>query len=285
MKKSIYRIITAILGILHLLPLFVLPYAKLEGLLGGLGQLAGALGVGDSYPEKLTGLAILRLSGGMGVEASGVIMVLVLLPALSGFLITIMMLIGKSKVSYIVSILFSMISAGVYGLMAIFLSDFSSYGYQVGVIHFLFLGIEVLQAAIAVIGIKKEKTEVFSESHISIENRDGAETCANEENYDGVIFGITGTYEGASIPIKIGETIVIGRDPASCGIVIKDEKASRKHCRIFYHGMNGTYSVTDISSNGVYDENGKRLPQNTEILMEAGSEIRIGRDGDVFRFG
>lgn len=296
MKKSIYRWIIMILGIFHLLPLCLLPYAKLEGLLGGLGQLAGALGVGDSYPETLTGLAILRLSGGMGVEASGVIMVLVLLPVIFGIVTSVLMLIRNDRVSYIIAVLLSVISAGAYGAMAIFLSEFVSYGYQIGVIHFIFLGIAVLQAAVSVVGIMKDETETSSggimkdkmEASSDEDTRDGkngkVESYARKE-LEGILFGMTGAYAGASIPLKSGETIVIGRDPAICGIVIKGEQVSRRHCLVMYHAEDDTYSVLDVSSNGVYDGNGGRLPSNTEIMMESEDEIRIGRDGDIFRFG
>ena len=101
---------------------------------------------------------------------------------------------------------------------------------------------------------------------------------------DGTITGVSGSYAGAVIPVKSGDSIVIGRDPASCGIVIKDEKASRKHCTISFNGENGMYSVTDTSSNGVFGKDG-RLPANTAVPMSAGSEISIGKDGDVFRLG
>ena len=44
----------------------------------------------------------------------------------------------------------------------------------------------------------------------------------------GAIEGLSGDYKGASISLKPGEKIIIGRDPQSCNIVISSEKKDGK---------------------------------------------------------
>lgn len=284
MKKSVFRILLIIFGLAHLLPFLAVPYAEqslLGGLMDGLGAVAGALGLGgmgDAMPDasKITGMAMTKLAVFFcdGDEALTILtMVFFVAPPVIGVIIALMHAIGKGKVSYIFTIILSLASAGAYGFVQLFLSSLSQNGYEVGPIAIIFLALSVVQVIVAIVGIVKDKGEAAS-----------AGKNVKVGKKDGTITGVSGSYAGAVIPVKSGDSIVIGRDPASCGIVIKDEKASRKHCTISFNGENGMYSVTDTSSNGVFGKDG-RLPANTAVPMSAGSEIRIGKDGDVFRLG
>ena len=274
MKKSIYRILLMILGALHLLPFFALPYAKLEGLMSGLGQLAGAIGMGDSYPEKLTGQAAIKMASVFSGDEATLITVFMVLPVAVGLLVLLTNVIGKGKASYVVTILLSIVGTAVYGLNTITLQDFAQVGYSSTPIVYVFLVLSVVQIIISIVGMTKEKAGAVS-----------AGKNVKVGKKDGTITGVSGSYAGAVIPVKSGETVIIGRDPASCSIVVKDEQASRKHCTISFNGDNGMYSVTDHSSNGVFDKDGGRLPEKTAVPMSAGSEIRIGKNGEVFRLG
>lgn len=282
MKKSIFRILLMVAGALHLLPYFAVPYAELKGLASGLGQLAGAFGMGDAYPEKLTGSAAVAMANMFSAD-EGFIKVLMLLPVVIGILVLVANLIGTKKGSYVVTILLSIVGAAVYGLNTITLQDFEQIGYSAGPVIYIFLGISVAQIVIAVIGMGKDKGGAGASAGKGAGK--GAGKSVKVGKKDGTITGVSGSYAGAVIPVKSGDTIVIGRDPASCSIVLKDEKASRKHCTISYNGDNGMYAVTDLSVNGVFDKDGGRLPEKTAVPMSAGSEIRIGKDGDVFRLG
>ncbi len=273
MKKSVFRILLIILGALHVLPFFAVPYAELKGLGSALGQIAGAFGVGEAYPEKLTGQAAIEMASMFGGDEATLITAFMVLPVVAGVLVLLANVIGKGKLSYIATILFSIAGAAGYGLNTITLQDFAQIGYSASPVVYAFLGISAVQAVIAIIGMVKDKGEAAS-----------AGKNVKVGKKDGTITGVSGSYAGAVIPVKSGDSIVIGRDPASCGIVIKDEKASRKHCTISFNGENGMYSVTDTSSNGVFGKDG-RLPANTAVPMSAGSEISIGKDGDVFRLG
>lgn len=78
------------------------------------------------------------------------------------------------------------------------------------------------------------------------------------------------TTQSVTIP-SAGMTI--GRDPA-CELVLDDRKASRKHVRLEYDGIN--YRVTDLnSSNGTYLGNVKLLPGVPETWLPA-KPLRIG---------
>ncbi len=89
-----------------------------------------------------------------------------------------------------------------------------------------------------------------------------------------------GVYEGAEFPID-GE-LVIGRDETSCHVVIKSPEVSRRHCGVRYNPNDGTYTVTDFSSNGVYYKNGQAFPKNQPMVCGAGTVLVIAQSGNEF---
>ncbi|TGY97781.1 FHA domain-containing protein [Petralouisia muris] len=95
----------------------------------------------------------------------------------------------------------------------------------------------------------------------------------------GYLVGCKGEYQGASIPIE-GE-LLIGRDETSCQVVIKRQDISRKHCTIRYNGE-GSYTVTDCSSNGVYDKEGNAFPKNVPVVCGFGTVLVIAKSGNEF---
>lgn len=282
MKKSTFRIILIVAGLLHLLPFFAVPYAELKGMMSGLGQLAGAIGMGDAYPEKLTGQAAIQMASIFSDDEAMMLTVMFGLPVGTGVLTLLANVIGKGKLSYVATILLSIVSAAGYGLITIGLQDYAQVGYSSSPVVYAFLGISVVQIIVAIVGMVKDKGEKTDAKPASKPASKGKQVKVGKK--DGTITGVSGSYTGAVIPVKSGDTIVIGRDPASCSIVLKDEMASRKHCTISFNGENGMYAVTDYSVNGVFKD-GSRLPEKTAVPMSAGSEIRIGKDGDVFRLG
>lgn len=89
-----------------------------------------------------------------------------------------------------------------------------------------------------------------------------------------------GIYEGAQFPIQ--DEIIIGRDETCAHVVIKNPEISRRHCSIRYNPANGTYIVTDYSSNGVYYKNGQAFPKNAPVTLNPGTIIVIARSGNEF---
>lgn len=276
MKKSIFKILLMVTGLWHILVFFLIPYAKLEGLMSSLGQLAGALGAGEAYPEKLTGLSAVKMASMFGSD-SGLLLVMFVAPVVLGAIILLLNLISKGKAGYVLTMILSVVMLAFYGLAIIGLQDYAQIGYSTGATVYICLVICVAQFIISIIGLVKDKGQA------SAPKAAGKDVKVSKK--DGTITGVRGSYSGAVIPVKSGDTIIIGRDPAVCSIVVKDEKASRKHCEIAFNGDNGMYAVTDYSVNGVYDRDGNRIAEKVAVPMTAGSEIRIGKDGDIFRLG
>lgn len=268
-------------GLLHVLVFFVVPYSTLSGMLGGLGQLAGALGVGDVYPQKLTGLAVVKMSSLLNELSSGsgtIIIIPFLLPVILGLILILLNAIGKGRVSYVFSIIISIFTVAGYALIFASITLFLAVaGYIPGVTSIILAVLSFVQMIIAIVGCVKDKSGASAKG--------GKDKNVKVGKKDGSITGVSGSYIGAVIPVKSGANIIIGRDPAVSSIVVKDEKASRKHCEIAFNAENGMYAVTDYSVNGTFDRDGNRLPEKVAVPMSAGSEIRIGKDGDIFRLG
>ena len=106
----------------------------------------------------------------------------------------------------------------------------------------------------------------------------------NQEKSGAIVF-VKGKLIGAIIRIRSGRDISLGRDGRVSDIVINDTKISRKHCSVTYNSETGYYTICDFSKNGLYEEEGKRLPKGEPIQINAGKEIWIGSEENVFRLG
>lgn len=284
MKKSIFRKILMVSGALHVLAFFVVPYAKLNELLGGLsdlagmvGELTGVSGAGAVYPEKLTGFNAVKQSSIVGGDA-GFVVVFFLIPVIAALLVVLANVIGKGKASYIVSILLGFLMLAGYGIQIIAMEDYQYLGYEIYVTVYILIVLTIAQTVVSLVGCIKDKGGAAKAVKST-----GKSVKVGKK--DGKVTGVSGSYAGAAIPVKAKEPVIIGRDPSVCNLVVKGEKVSRKHCQIEYNPNNNMYMVTCYSANGVFDKDGNRLSENTAVPMYAGSEIRICKDGDVFRLG
>lgn len=91
----------------------------------------------------------------------------------------------------------------------------------------------------------------------------------------GRIRPISGDYAGEKFKLTDGETLVLGRDPALCNIVFRDQNISRRHCAVRYSAAQDRYYVMDLSKNGTFLESGVRLRPQTEMALERGSKIYL----------
>ena len=100
----------------------------------------------------------------------------------------------------------------------------------------------------------------------------------------GAIEGLSGDYKGASINLKPGEKLIIGRDPQSCNIVLSSEKKdiSRTHCSVKYDPYTDSFKVIDMSSNGTF-VNGQRLIKDQEMQFQAGTVLSLGSGENQFK--
>ena len=108
-------------------------------------------------------------------------------------------------------------------------------------------------------------------------------TASDSFPKSGKIEVISGEYQGAQFSINDGDIIKIGRDPASCNIVLSDMSVARRECMLKYDAKTGSFSIMDCSS-GFLKQNGKSPETSLPISMQSGDLIQIGTAGDVFRF-
>ena len=99
----------------------------------------------------------------------------------------------------------------------------------------------------------------------------------------GMIEGIKGEYTGASIGMRPGEKLIIGRDSSVSNIVLTPENkdVSRSHCSVKYDPYTNCYKVIDTSSNGTF-VNGQQLPANQEVQLAKGTVISLGKGNNQF---
>ena len=104
----------------------------------------------------------------------------------------------------------------------------------------------------------------------------------------GSLLGLSGEYKGESIEIPAGEEINIGRGADMSHIIIGEGAGivSRRHCSILYNPSDETYSITDYSKNGIFREDGSRLPPDVQVTLPRGTVIILGsRQTASFRLG
>lgn len=98
----------------------------------------------------------------------------------------------------------------------------------------------------------------------------------------GKLEAVSGVYRGAVIELLYGESLVIGRDKNTCGLVIEEKEISRRHCEIAYDTHKRCFYVTDYSTNGVYLDTSQPIQKNQPVELKPDTEIRLGRSENVF---
>ncbi len=89
------------------------------------------------------------------------------------------------------------------------------------------------------------------------------------------IYCMTGEYAGTCVPLKEGETIVVGRDAGLSHLIILGQAVSRRHCGICYDPAVGEYLVEDYSLNGTFAD-GVRLTPNQASGVPRGTVLSLG---------
>lgn len=96
------------------------------------------------------------------------------------------------------------------------------------------------------------------------------------------LLGISGSFAGAILGFQ-NERIIIGRDPRLCNVVLRGQKISRKHCEILFDREKECYEVRDCSMNGVFREDGERLPKEKKVYLPRDSIIYMAGTEESFR--
>lgn len=99
----------------------------------------------------------------------------------------------------------------------------------------------------------------------------------------GALIGLGGMYQGAELPIEIGDTLTIGRDAEKSNLVIPEKEISRIHCSVSFNPIRQCYMITDFSTNGVYLKDGSQIAQRQPVYLYSGDTIRMGNTIHVFR--
>lgn len=282
--KSIFRKIIIVISAIQVLGFFLIPYATAGGALGGINDLANALGTDTGMPDRLTGFAAIKMftspyADSMLGDSSGAVTfycTMFLLTLIVPLIVLLVNLFSKGKTGYVIKIITAVIMSLNYLAVWMVASTFEMVGYKSNPIGMLLCLSEVVMFVLAIVGLVKLKDETGNSA---------AGATVKQGKHDGTLTGIKGSYTGAAIPLKNGTAVFIGRDPKVCSVVIKGENVSRKHCSVTYDEKNNSYSVTDYSVNGVYDRRGRKLESGRVNLMAPGDEIHIGATDEVFRLG
>lgn len=115
------------------------------------------------------------------------------------------------------------------------------------------------------------------------DSANNAMSFASEQVTVGKLTCIRGEYRGAEIVMRQGEMITLGRDQEICQLVFTDPHISRRHCIVIFQ-PDGTYSLTNLSKNGVKLHDGTDLPYNLPMTVPANTAFRLNEEV-VFRVG
>ena len=99
------------------------------------------------------------------------------------------------------------------------------------------------------------------------------------------IYVMTGSMGGAQMKMMAGEKLFLGKDPKFANLVFDRSyvKVSRTHCSVAYDAQNDRYVVVDLSSNGTYFENGRRMVAKQSTYVAHGEVIKLADDGCKIR--
>ena len=87
----------------------------------------------------------------------------------------------------------------------------------------------------------------------------------------GAIIGVRGYLAGVIIAVNYGNIITIGRDPATCNLIMEGDFISRTHCRLSYNNGTGLYTIEDRSTNGIILPGGQITKD--DFVLEIGPGI------------
>jgi DNA-binding LytR/AlgR family response regulator len=127
-----------------------------------------------------------------------------------------------------------------------------------------------------------ESGELHEKIHVAAQ---ASQSLAANQTEEGAIVFVKGKLLGAIIRIQQNCDILVGRDGTKADIVVHDGAVSRLHCSICYNGITKDYSVCDYSSNGLYREDGSRLPKGQKVRFVTGEKLLLGNDNNVVQLG
>lgn len=125
------------------------------------------------------------------------------------------------------------------------------------------------------LGREKKDDEAF-------ESREGIEEGIESEDDAIQISCIEGGLQSASVKVRRGEVLLIGRDPEKANLVLDNPKISRLHCGISYYAEDGLISVINYSRNGISVDGKEINGYKEEVFVNRGVTLRVSSK-DAFR--
>lgn len=97
-----------------------------------------------------------------------------------------------------------------------------------------------------------------------------------QEPYNALIELIEGQNRHRIMKIQPGKLVNIGRSSRQSNFVIETSSdISRVHCMVEYDNKNACFYVTDVSANGTYFQNGKRMVKGQKYLLKSGDSFYL----------
>lgn len=132
MKKSIFKIILIVAGLLHVLFFFVLPFAAMNKSISAMGDLASAFGLSADLPARLTGRSILsfaELADYAGAQKA-MFTVAVIAPLVLGIIIALINLAFNGRRSSVLTLILTFIQIFPYLLIRALCNGLQGYYYN-----------------------------------------------------------------------------------------------------------------------------------------------------------
>lgn len=178
--------------------------------------------------------------------------------------------------------------SAVMRIIGLFSPD--DYKLSTGFGYFVCIILLLAAAVIAIIDLvsKKDEEDAQESKNYGYDESDADDSktgpltgCGSEtaDLFSGGILMLTGEYLGCLINLHFGEQIVMGKDPFKCNLVIdsNNEYVSRKHCSVSYDERVRKYIIVDYSTNGVYLNDIKRIPQNVDVYVDPGTVVSLAK--------
>lgn len=283
-KMKSFSFIVALCGIAGLIGFFLFPIFQMRqaywnSTITGLLEEAGSMNV-----SKISAYRVLSaifdssdhpniVAQWLGFNSALDCVLLYGLPVIGSIGLIVFGVIGNKTFAFFCGVLCEI----MYILQIITLPEIFSLAYKFSTWQYLLIVIAAIAIAVGVSGFTSISPRLESLDPLSIKNV--------AEDSQGRLIGIAGEYKDASVTMKDGERVTIGRDAAVCNLVLKDQAISRIHCYVTYIADKNGYTVRDVSRNGVFDMQGAPIAKNMDVFMSPGSRIRIGKSNNEFRLG
>lgn len=101
---------------------------------------------------------------------------------------------------------------------------------------------------------------------------------------DPVLYCLSGAFAGAEFPLKSGEVITLGSDPARCQVILTGEDIQGEHCRLWLDRESSDWYAVALSGSRVSRDGIRPLAPDAVTLLPRGTVLSIGQGANSQRF-